>query len=191
VPPFVIDFAFGTTAHRKIRVYGQKGRPIPEGWAFHTDGRPTTDAAAALMARIQPIGEHKGVGLAMAIGMLSNLLSGAAYGTESGNMIEGAKPGCDGHFFAAINIAAFRDLDQSKSRVDTIVDQVHGSRRALGVEQLLVPGEIESDIEAAAYREKAILLAGTSLDAIAATAASLGLDATPLFVEVSSDPRQP
>jgi LDH2 family malate/lactate/ureidoglycolate dehydrogenase len=126
----------------------------------------------------------------MAIGMLSSLLSGAAYGTESGNMIEGAKPGCDGHFFAAINIAAFQDLDQFKSRVDTIVDQVHGSRRALGVERLLVPGEIESDIEAA-YREKGILLAGTSLDDIAATAASLGLDATPLFVEVSSDLRQP
>ena len=29
----------------------------------------------------------------MAIGMLSTLLSGAAYGTQSGNMIDGAKPG--------------------------------------------------------------------------------------------------
>jgi LDH2 family malate/lactate/ureidoglycolate dehydrogenase len=34
VPPFVIDFAFGATAHGKIRVYGQKGSPIPEGRAL-------------------------------------------------------------------------------------------------------------------------------------------------------------
>src|SRR5690606_2220591 len=46
--PFVLDFAFGQTAHGKIRVYAQKGLPIPEGWAFDAEGRPTTDARAAL-----------------------------------------------------------------------------------------------------------------------------------------------
>ena len=65
-PPFVLDFAFGATAHGKIRVYHQKGADIPEDWAFDADGNPTTDAAKALTGLIQPIGGHKGVALGMA-----------------------------------------------------------------------------------------------------------------------------
>ncbi|MGF1624703.1 MAG: Ldh family oxidoreductase, partial [Alphaproteobacteria bacterium] len=95
--PFVLDIAFGQTAHGKIRVYAQKGAPIPEGWAFDAQGQPTTDAQAALDGLIQPIGGHKGVGLGMAFGMLSSLLSGGAYGTELGNMVDGPRAGCDAH----------------------------------------------------------------------------------------------
>jgi LDH2 family malate/lactate/ureidoglycolate dehydrogenase len=74
--PFVFDFAFGATAHGKIRVYHQKGSPLPEGWAFDADGQPTTDATQALSGLIQPIGQHKGVGLGMAIGMISEPVVG-------------------------------------------------------------------------------------------------------------------
>ena len=88
-PPIVLDIAFGATAHGKIRVYHQKGHPIPEGWAFDAEGQPTTDAAAAMDGLIQPIGGHKGVGLGIVMGMLSTLLSGASYGTELGNMKDG------------------------------------------------------------------------------------------------------
>ena len=179
-PPFVLDFSFGATAHGKIRVYHQKGLPLPEGWAFDNDGNPTTDAGRALSGLIQPIGQHKGVSLGMAVGILSSLLSGAGYGTESGTMTTGAVVGHDGHFFAAINIAAFQDLGEFKQRVDTIIHQVHTSRRRPGVERLLVPGEIEHDIEAA-YRRDGILLAGTTVDDIAAVAAKLNVDASAMF----------
>ena len=37
--------ALGATAHGKMRIYRQKGLPIPEGWAFDNAGEPTTDAA--------------------------------------------------------------------------------------------------------------------------------------------------
>jgi LDH2 family malate/lactate/ureidoglycolate dehydrogenase len=178
--PFMLDFAFGATAHGKIRVYHQKGSALPEGWAFDADGKPTTDAAAALVGLIQPIGQHKGVALGMAVGMLSTLLSGAGYGTESGTMESGARVGHDGHFFAAIDIAAFQDPAEFKRRVDTIIDHVHNSRRMPGVERLFVPGEIEFEIEAA-HRRDGILLSGPTVDDIAAAAKSLDVDASPLF----------
>jgi LDH2 family malate/lactate/ureidoglycolate dehydrogenase len=178
--PFVLDFAFGATAHGKIRVYHQKGSAIPEGWAFDADGRPTTDAAAALAGLIQPIGGHKGVGLGMAVGMLSSLLSGAAYGTELGNMVEGPRAGQDGHFLMAIDIAAFEDLDRFKARVDAIVRQVRGARRAAGVDRLLVPGELEAGFEAR-HAGGGIPLAAATLNGIAEAAASLGVDAGALF----------
>jgi LDH2 family malate/lactate/ureidoglycolate dehydrogenase len=179
-PPFVLDFAFGATAHGKMRVYHQKGLPLPEGWAFDSDGNPTTDAAKGLVGLIQPIGLHKGVALGMAVGMLSSLLSGAGYGTESGTMKTGAVVGKDGAFFVAINIAAFQDLGDFKRRVDTIIDQLHTSRRRPGVERLMVPGEIEHDIETA-YRRDGIVLAGTTVDDIAKAAAKVKVDASALF----------
>ena len=179
-PIFVLDFAFGATAHGKIRIYHQKGSAIPEGWAFDAEGQPTTDAAAALKGFIQPIGQYKGVALAMAIGMLSSLLSGAAYGTESGNMVDGAKVGRDGHFFAAVDISAFEELDRLKVRVDGIIDEVHRSPRREGVTRLFVPGEIEADLEAD-YGRNGILLAGTTVDDIAVAAAALDVDASALF----------
>jgi LDH2 family malate/lactate/ureidoglycolate dehydrogenase len=179
--PLVLDFAFGATAHGKIRVYHQKGMPIPDGWAFDANGRPTTDANAALVGLIQPIGEHKGVGLGMIVGILSTLLSGAAYGTELGNMVEGAKAGLDGHFFLAIDIGAFEQVERFKRRVDKIIREVRGSRRADGSDRLLVPGELEANFERA-YASEGIPLAATTINDIADQAEKLRVDASTLFV---------
>ena len=180
VPDFVLDFAFGATAHGKIRVYAQKGSPIPDGWAFDSTGQPTTDATQALSGLIQPIGQHKGVGLGMAVGMLSSLLSDAAYGTRSGNMIDGAKVGTDGHFFLAIDIAAFTALDHLQDRVDQIIDEVHHSHPAPGTDRLLVPGELEAEFEQT-FSENGIPLSGDTIDGIVAAATTLNVDASALL----------
>ncbi len=147
-PPILLDIAFGATAHGKIRVYHQKGLDIPEGWAFDENGEPTTDAATALKGLIQPIGGHKGVGLGIVIGMLSTLLSGASYGTELGNMVDGPTAGADGHLFIAIDIAGFQPVDLFKQRVDTISRQIQESRRRDGVKRLYPPGMLEAEFQA-------------------------------------------
>src|SRR5262249_19387266 len=87
--PIVLDAAFSYSSHGKIRVYLQKGEPIPLTWALDRDGQPTTDAAKALEGLLQPVGEYKGVALAMVMGILSSMLSGASYGTELGTMESG------------------------------------------------------------------------------------------------------
>ena len=170
----VLDIAFGATAHGKMRVYHQKGLALPEGWAFDEDGMPTTDTARALEGLIRPIGDFKGVGLAMMTGMLSSLLSGAGYGLESGNMIEGATAGADGQFFVAIDISAFETVDRFKARVDGIVLEVHRSRRAAGVGRLYVPGEMEAEFEAR-YRHDGIPLNAATLEGVAAMACARGV----------------
>ena len=170
---FVLDFAFGATAHGKIRVYAQKGEPIPAGWAYDASGQPTTDAVAALDGLIQPIGAFKGIGLGMAVGMLSSLLSGAAYGTESGNMVDGPVAGVDGQFALAINIAAFTDVDRFKGRVDKILSEVRNSARAPSVQRLYTPGEIEADFEAA-YRRDGIPLNDETLRGVMSSAGRVG-----------------
>jgi LDH2 family malate/lactate/ureidoglycolate dehydrogenase len=144
--PFVLDTALGATAHGKIRIYAQKGHPIPEGWAFDESGAPTTDAVAALAGLIQPIGGHKGIGLAMAVGILSSVLSGARYGTRSGNMIDGAIPGADGQFYLAINIAAFRPFADFAVDMDALLAEYGSSPLAAGFERLYAPGQLEAEI---------------------------------------------
>ena len=177
---FVLDLAFGATAHGKIRVYDQKGVAIPEGWAFDEDGRPTTDAARAMRGLIQPIGGHKGVALGMMVGMLSSFLSGAGYGVETGNMVDGPTAGRDGQFFVAIDIAAFLDPAEFRARVDGALDEIHASDRREGVERLFVPGDIEAAFELE-YDRDGILLAASTLDDVAAAAGELDVDAGILF----------
>lgn len=143
--PIVLDTAFGATAHGKIRVYHQKGERIPDGWAFDSNGQPTTDAAVALAGLIQPIGGHKGVGLAVVTGMLSTLLSGASYGTELGNMAAGPRPGQDGHVFIAIDVASFLPVAAFKARVDRIARQIRQSGRRAGIDALYPPGLLEAE----------------------------------------------
>ncbi|MDJ0896293.1 MAG: Ldh family oxidoreductase [Alphaproteobacteria bacterium] len=184
--PFVIDTSFGMTAHGKIRVYAQKAEPIPVDWAFDADGRPATDAVAALDGLIRPIGGHKGVGLGMAIGMLASLLSGAAYGTELGNMDDGPTPGLDGHFVLAINVAAFAPVDQVKARVDAILRQVRHGNRAPGVERLFTPGEIEAELELD-QRVNGIPLNSETLNGILEQGRAVGADIAALQAAIGAE----
>ncbi len=177
--PVVLDLAFGATAHGKIRVYHQKGLPIPDGWAFDANGEPTTDATIALSGLVQPAGGHKGIALAMMVGMLSTILSGAHYGTGLGDMVDGPIAGNDGQFFIAIDIAAFRPLAAFGADVDDIVSEIHNSARRDPNNALLVPGEMERQYEQD-YAVDGILLPGLTLDDIKATGLKLGLDATQL-----------
>jgi LDH2 family malate/lactate/ureidoglycolate dehydrogenase len=89
--PIVYDAAFSASSIGKIRVYQQKGFSIPESWAFDESGRPTTDPATAIAGLLQPIGGYKGTGLALVMGILSAVLSGASYGDELGSLAQGAQ----------------------------------------------------------------------------------------------------
>ncbi|MEX2303579.1 MAG: Ldh family oxidoreductase [Bryobacterales bacterium] len=177
-PAIVLDAAFSGSSHGKIRVFHQMGAAIPSNWAFDKQGRPTTDSAVAIDGLLQPIGEFKGVGLALVMGILSSLLSGAAYGTESGDMESGPKPGCDGHFFLALRIGAFEDAGRFKSRVDGIIRELRGSRRAAGVERLYAPGELETETEQN-YQREGIPLNQLTLAGIADVAQRLAIAGLP------------
>ena len=178
--PIVFDAAFSGSSHGKIRVFAQKGLAIPEDWAFDRDGRPTTDATAALDGLLQPIGGYKGTALAMIMGMLSSLLSGASYGTELGNMEDGPRPGEDGQFCLALNIAGFEEPARFKARVDRIIREIRDSRRAPDVGRLYSPGEIEAESELRCRRE-GIPLNAETLKGIRDVAETLGVDATDLL----------
>jgi L-2-hydroxycarboxylate dehydrogenase (NAD+) len=173
-PPIVFDGAFSASSHGKIRVYHQKGLPIPYGWAFDASGNPTTDSAEALAGLLQPIGGFKGVGLAIIMGVLSSLLSGAAFGTELGDMVNGARAGVDGQFVMAIDVVAFETIDRFKTRVDEIVRSIRNSATAPGFERCYSPGELEQENERQ-YRSNGIPLNADTLTSLAECEQALGI----------------
>jgi LDH2 family malate/lactate/ureidoglycolate dehydrogenase len=49
-----------------------------------------------------------------------------------------------GHTFRMTNIEAFMPLDEFRSRMDFLIDEVKESPKAAGVEEILIPGELEN-----------------------------------------------
>jgi LDH2 family malate/lactate/ureidoglycolate dehydrogenase len=178
-PPIVYDAAFSAASHGKIRIYQQRGWPLPDGWALDRQGEPTTDPAAAIDGLLQPIGGFKGAGLAMIMGILASMLSGASYGTELGSMETGPRPGQDGHFVAAIRVAVFEKGDTFKSRVDQAIRQLRDCPRAPGCDRIYAPGEKEL-LTRQAYLRDGIPLTRDTLADLRRVAADFGIPATSL-----------
>lgn len=80
--PFVLDIATTAASHGTIKVAAHEGRPIPEGWVVDAAGRPITDPTRAGEGFLVPMGGYKGSGLTIAIGLLSGVLNGAAFGAD-------------------------------------------------------------------------------------------------------------
>lgn len=93
--PLVVDLSLSKVARGKIMAARQKSEAIPAGWAFDADGRPTTDAAAALAGTMAPLGDAKGTALALMVELLAAGLVGANYAYEASSFFDadGAPPG--------------------------------------------------------------------------------------------------
>ncbi|MBZ2174128.1 Ldh family oxidoreductase [Schnuerera sp. xch1] len=143
--PLVLDMATSVVAFGKIRKAAEEGKKIPLGWAVDKDGKPTEDPNEALNGSLLPIGGYKGYGLAMVIDILSAVLSQSAYGLDIGNKFDPdcTKPEKIGHFMLAIDISKFLDLNTFKKSMDEYIETMKNTEKAVGVEEIYIPGEIE------------------------------------------------
>ena len=141
--PYILDMAPSVVAKGKIRRAARRGETIPEGWAHDKEGKPTTDANVALDGMMAPIGGPKGSGIAILMDIMSGVLSGAAFGGEVGDQYKEARPQNVGHCFIAIKPGIFMDAESFRSRIDTLVQRVHGVTPAPGFKEVLFPGEPE------------------------------------------------
>ncbi|MHB8991971.1 MAG: Ldh family oxidoreductase, partial [Chloroflexota bacterium] len=142
--PVVLDMACTATLTFAIARALQSGSSIPPTWAFNKYGEPTTNPVEAAEGLVQPIGGHKGSGLALVIGLLSGVLNGAAFGKEMGTY-----PGRNnslrntGGSFAALDVSLFMTPTEFKERVDAAIAEMRSSELARGVQRIYMPGEIE------------------------------------------------
>jgi (2R)-3-sulfolactate dehydrogenase (NADP+) len=120
--PLLVDLSLSAVARGKIMVAARDGKPIPEGWAIDKEGRPTTDAKAALEGSMLPAGGVKGSMLALTVELLVCALSGAAFGFESDSFfVEEGKPTRIGQALIAVNPDALAGNDVFFERVETLI----------------------------------------------------------------------
>ncbi|MFQ5971235.1 MAG: Ldh family oxidoreductase [Alphaproteobacteria bacterium] len=163
LPPLVVDVSLSKQARGKVMIAAREGRPIPEGWAIDSGGRPTTDPEAALAGSMLPMGDAKGAALALAVEVLSAALTGANFGYEASSFFDdkGGPPRV-GQFMLALAPEPFSDgtfLDRVGRLVDAILAEPNtrlpGSRRLAArakseAEGIELPAGLHSELQAAA-----------------------------------------
>ncbi len=174
--PVVLDIANTAVARGKLYLAKQRGEDIPEGWAMTADGQPTTDPALGIAGLILPMGEHKGYGISVMMDVLSGVLAGSGFMTGVFGPYQAEKKSGAGHLFLALDIAAFRPLEDFETDMERLVGDLKSVPPAAGFNEVFYPGEIEARAEAENRRHGLSLPEKTRSD-LGALARDLGLEA--------------
>jgi len=141
-PPVVLDMSPTVAAFGKVRLKAQRGEEMPVGWMIDKQGKPLTDAKRADEGHLLPIGDYKGSGLSLIIGLLAGTLNRAAMGREVVDFVkEAGTPTNTGHAIAAISIGAFMPPADFKRAVDQVIRDIRNSPRLPGFARIYLPGE--------------------------------------------------
>lgn len=141
-PPVIVDMSSSVVARGNIINAAREGEPIPEGWAMDEEGVATTDAEAALRGAVLPLGGAKGYALALAVEVMSGVLSGAAFGPQVNNLYRDGDPAANvGHSFIVLDVSKWMDLEDFYGRMEKFLGEIKATPRAPGVEEILYPGE--------------------------------------------------
>ncbi|MDD4734494.1 MAG: Ldh family oxidoreductase [Kiritimatiellae bacterium] len=156
--PFTNDYATSIIQRGKIEQYAREGRACPPGLIIDRNGETLTDSARILEAltageaALAPIGglseetgSHKGYGFATVVEILSAALQQGAFLQMLNGIDEhGARaPYRLGHFFIAMDIAAFTEPAAFKKTTGDILRALRASRKAPGNERIYTHGEKE------------------------------------------------
>jgi len=187
--PFLLDCATSITQRGKIEVYAKLGKKMPEGWVIDENGEYQTDPDKVLedlvkgTAALTPLGGageelggYKGYGYATVVEILSAALQGGSYLKMLTGFRDGKKvPYCLGHFFIAIDVSAFTELDEFKKTTGDILRELRNSKKAKGQDRIYTAGEKE--YETWLYRkDKGVPVNSQTLNEIIAVRDELGLE---------------
>jgi LDH2 family malate/lactate/ureidoglycolate dehydrogenase len=136
-PPILFDMATSTAANGKVQMARARGEPLPEGWVIDREGKPITDPDKVDQGVLLPIGDYKGYGLSLMIGLIGATLNGGQFGREPTN----AKASNTGQAVLALQISRFGDPVAFKRQVDRIARDIRGSGKLPGVSEIRLPGD--------------------------------------------------
>ncbi len=144
--PILLDMATAAVAGGKIYAALQRGEPIQPSWLIDHEGKPTTDGSLyPAKAALAPMAGHKGYGFGLWCEILSAILPGGHMTWQVGSWIfdDPARPSYHNASFIAIDVGAMVPLDQFEQRLQRLIDEIHATPTAGGVERVLLPGERE------------------------------------------------
>ncbi|MEZ6066073.1 MAG: Ldh family oxidoreductase [Planctomycetaceae bacterium] len=141
----VLDMTTSATAEGKLRVSHQKGESVPEGLIIDGLGNPSTDPGAYYtkpFGSILPLGGamlgHKGFGLSVMIDVVCGMLS------NSGIARTDLPRGANGVWLYLLDIEQFLPRAEYDAWMHKYQSWIKDCPRLPGVDEILLPGEIES-----------------------------------------------
>ncbi len=155
-PPIVIDMATSACAYGKVEMALRKNESIPKGWAIDNAGIDSeipddmiNGGALLPLGSFRQMGGHKGYCLAAMVDILCCALSGANWGPWAPPFalrqeIPKRSVGKGiGHFFGAMQIAAFLDVDEFKNQIDDWITTFRNTSPQPNSPGVLIPGDPE------------------------------------------------
>ena len=174
-PPIVLDMATTVAAYGKVKAKAKRGEMMPEGWMVDRQGQPLLDPNRAGEGFLLPIGEHKGYGLALMVGLLAGTLGGAAMGKDVIDFnADNVTDTNTGQSILVIDLAAFGDPAVFKQAVDQLSKDIKQSQRLPGVERIWLPGE-QSHNKRVQAQELGIPVSSVLVNELNALADQLGI----------------
>lgn len=103
-----VDQSLSAVTKTEVLLRQAAGKPLEPGWAQDAEGKPTTDASAALLGALLPAGGQKGANIALLVELLCAALSGANLSAAASPLgtTEGGPPRL-GQFVLALNPQRF------------------------------------------------------------------------------------
>ncbi|OVE74070.1 lactate dehydrogenase [bacterium B17] len=169
--PFLLDCATSVTQRGKIEYYAREGKSTPAGLVIDRSGKTRTDtegiladlvAGKAALVPLGGIGEdtggYKGYGYATVVELLSSALQAGNFMKSLCGMKDGQRIPIElGHFFIAMKVEAFTELDSFKKTAGDVLRALRASEVAPGEERIYTAGEKEY-LESLVRQEKGIPL---------------------------------
>jgi LDH2 family malate/lactate/ureidoglycolate dehydrogenase len=136
--PIVFDMATSKHAWGEIKVAKILGRFLSDKTFLDKDGNFTMNPDEAYA--VVPMGGYKGY----ALGLLIEILTGSLVNMPMGirGKREDYRRSERGAVFIAINPSFFMNLEEFKKRNSELIKQIKSSRKADGVNEILIPGEM-------------------------------------------------
>ncbi len=128
--PLVVDLSLSRVARGNVVTAKQRGEKLPPGWALDDKGHPTSDPDAALRGTMLPMGDAKGVALALMVELMAAGMIGANYAAEASSYLdaEGAPSGT-GQLIIAFDPEAFGSHALGRFNVLAVaIESQHGTR---------------------------------------------------------------
>ncbi|MFX1589751.1 MAG: Ldh family oxidoreductase, partial [Promethearchaeota archaeon] len=159
--PFLIDCATSIIQRGKVEVYKRIHKTLPDGVIITKNGTTENNPTEVLhdleenTAALLPLGGegentsgYKGYGYATLVEILSSALQNGVFLKETAGVIEeGKKKLKVGHFFLAINIENFTQLNKFKINAGNIMRCLRRSKKAPGRDRIYTAGEKEYENE--------------------------------------------
>ena len=142
--PVIFDFTIAAAPQGKVRLKKISGEKCPDGWLLDADGRPTNDPNALYRSppgTIRPLGgdqSYKGFGLGLVAEFFAGALAGGVCTRETpinqkGNCV----------FMQFIDPAQLAGAERFAKTVADATDYIRDCPRIDGVDEILLPGDVE------------------------------------------------